>query len=170
MANLTASPAPLWTGKALAVVLMLVNPVLPAAEVAWPRDSASDLSIFLSTLRFRIYADHCSARLPELEPKFELLLKALNGRVDAISRDLVSSGTFKDMKNTPVPDEIIDAFRDSFDDVRHNLERADAAVVCPMTLQNFGDMDEESLKSGLTQTLTAVQTMIQNLRKATPAR
>ncbi len=62
------------------------------------------------------------------------------------------------MKDKPVPAEIIDALKDSFDDARHNVERLDAASTCPKTLQNFREIDDESLMSGLTQVLTAIRT------------
>lgn len=150
--------------SALTLAAVLVSTV-PAAEPDWPRDSASDLSVFLSTLRFRIYADHCSAVLPELKVKFDSIVTDLGARMEGISRDLLASDMFKDMKDRPVPPEIVDAFRDSFDDMKHNLQRADAASVCPMTLQSFGEMDNASLKASLTQTLTALQTMSQRLEE-----
>jgi len=147
----------------LILALLLPTSVIPAAELAWPSNSASDLAIFVSTLRFRIYTDQCSAKVPELKPRFESLMDGMNHRIQAISSDLLASDLFKDMKDKPVPAQIIAAFMDSFDDVRHNLERLDAASVCPATLQNFGDMDDDALKSGLTQSFTAVQNMIQKL-------
>jgi hypothetical protein len=150
---------------ALTVATVFVTSVLPAAELVWPTDSAGDLSIFLSTLRFRIYSDHCSTLLPELKPGFESVVLGLNSRIEGISKDLLASDMFKDMRNKAVQAEILDAFRDSFDDVRHNLQRADAASVCPMTLRNFGQLDDESLKAGLVQTLTAVQTMERKLEE-----
>ena len=149
----------------IALVIVLLTSVTPAAEAVWPKNSASDLSIFVTILRFRIYADHCSAKVPQLQPKFESLMEGLNGHIQGISKGLLASDAFKGMKDKPVPAEIIDALKDSFDDVRHNFERQDAASVCPMTLQNVGEMDDESLKSGLTQVLTAVQNMIQKLEK-----
>ncbi len=130
-----------------------------------PKNSASDISIFVTMLRFRIYADHCSAKAPELKPKFETLIGNLNDRIQDISKGLLASDVFMGMKDKPVPVEIVDAFKDSFDDVRHNVERLGAASICPKTLRSFGEMDDESLKSGLTEALTAVQNMIQNLEK-----
>jgi hypothetical protein len=151
--------------SALTLIALVTASALSAAEPVWPTDSASDLSIFLSTLRFRIYADHCSTMLPELKPRFASVVASLDGRIEGISRDLLASDMFRDMKNKPVRAEILDAFRDSFDDVKHNLQRADAASVCPMTLRSFDEMDDESLKAGLVQTLTAVQTMGQKLEE-----
>jgi uncharacterized protein YfkK (UPF0435 family) len=116
-------------------------------------------------LRFRIYKDHCSARVPQLKPQFESLIENLNSRIQDISKGLLAADAFKGMKDKPVPAEILDALTDSFDDTRHNVERLDAASICPKTLQNFGEMDDESLKSGLTEALTAVQNMIQKLEK-----
>lgn len=131
----------------------------------WPKNSASDLSIFVTILRFRIHADHCSAEVPQLKPKFESLVENLASRTQYISKGLLASELFKGMKHKPVPAEIIDAFRDSFDDVKHNVERLDAAAICPKTLQDFGKVDDESLREGLTDALTAVQNMIRNLEK-----
>lgn len=149
----------------IALAILLVAPVSSASEVVWPKDSASDLSIFVALLRFRIYADHCSAKVPQLKPKFESLMENLNSHIQGISKGLLASDTFKGMKDKPVPAEIIDAFKDSFDDVKHNFERLDAASICPKTLQDLGEMDDESLKSGLTDILTAVQNMTRKLEK-----
>ncbi len=151
--------------RALTLAAMLTATMLRAAEPAWPTDSAGDLSIFLSTLRFRIYADHCSTMLPELKAKFASVVIDVTGRMEGISKDLLASDMFKDMKNESVRPEILDAFKDSFDDVKHNLQRSDAASVCPMALRNFGVMDDESLKAGLVQTLTALQTMSRRLKE-----
>jgi hypothetical protein len=69
------------------------------------------------------------------------------------------------MKDKPVPAGIIDALKDSFHDARHNFERRDAASICPAALQSLREMDDESLKSGLRETLTGIQNMIRNLEK-----
>ena len=147
----------------VALAIILSASVASAAETAWPKNSASGLSIFVTLLRYRIYADHCSANVPQLKPRFESLIENLSNRIQEISKDLLASSEFEDMKDKPVPTEIVDAFKDSFDDTRHNFERRDAASICPKTLQNLGEVDNESLKSGLTETLTAVQIMIRNL-------
>jgi hypothetical protein len=149
----------------ITLAIALTTSVTAADEAVWPKDSASDLSIFVTILRFRIYADHCSAKVPQLKPKFESLMGNLNSHIQEISKGLLASDVFKSMKDKPVPVEIVDALKDSFDDVRHNVERLDAASICPRTLQNFGEMDDESLKSGLMAVLTAVQNMIQKLEK-----
>jgi hypothetical protein len=119
----------------------------------------------MALLRYRIYADHCSAKVPQLKPQFESLVEDLSGRIQEISMRLLASDVFKGMKDKPVPDEIVDAFKDSFDDLTHNVERRDANSTCQKTLQNFRDIDDDSLKSGLTETLTAVQNMTRNLEK-----
>ena len=149
----------------IALAMALTSSVATAAEEVWPRSSASGVSIFVTILRFRIYADHCSARVPQLKPKFESLMEDLGSRIQGISKGLLAAEEFKGMKDKPVPVEIIDALKDSFDDVKHNFERLDAASVCPKTLQDFGEMDNESLKSGLTANLMGVQTMIRRLEK-----
>jgi hypothetical protein len=157
----------------MALSIVLAASVASSAEAVWPKNSASDLSTFVTLLRFRIYADHCSAQVPRLKPEFESLVENLNSRIQGISKGLLASDGFKDMKDKPVPAEIIDAFKDSFDDLKHNFERRDAAAVCPKTLQDFGEVDTESLKSGLTAALTAVKNMMRNLeqegaRRASP--
>jgi hypothetical protein len=149
----------------IALAVLLGTSVASAAEPVWPRNSASDFSIFVTLLRFRIYADHCSAEVPRLKPEFEGLMKDLNTHVQDISKGLLASDEFKGMNDTPVPTEIVDAFKDSFHDTKHNFERRDAASICPETLQSLGEMDDESLKSGLTQVLTAVQNMTRNLEQ-----
>jgi hypothetical protein len=139
--------------------------VASAAEAEWPKSSASDFSTFVTLLGFRIHAEHCSAKIPQLKPKFERLVEDLSSRIQGISNALLASDVFEGMKDKPVPAEIIDAFKDSFDDSKHNFERRDAASVCPKTLQHLGEMDDESLMSGLKDILTAVQNMIRNLEK-----
>lgn len=149
----------------IALAIALAAPVATAAETVWPKNSASDVSIFATMLRFRIYADHCSARVPQLKPQFESVTRNLNSHIQDISKDLLASDEFKAMKDNPVPPEIIDALKDSFDDVKHNFERLDAASICLKTLQDLGGMDDESLKAGLTANLKAVQNMTQRLEK-----
>jgi hypothetical protein len=136
-----------------------------ATEAVWPKNSAGELSLFVALLRFGIYADHCSVQVPHLKPGFEGLMKALDTRIQEISKGLLASDAFKGMKDKPVPPEIIDALKDSFDDMKHNVERRDAASICPETLQNLGETDDETLKHGLTEILTAVQTMSRNLER-----
>jgi hypothetical protein len=149
----------------IAIAIASTSSVAPAAEAMWPRNSASDLSMFLSMLRFRIHADHCSAKVPPLRPQFESLMENLSSRIQGIAKGLLASDVFKGMGGKPVPDEIVDAFKDSFEDVKHNFERQDAASVCPKTLQSFVGMDDESLKSGLTDIFTAVQNMTRKLEQ-----
>ena len=149
----------------IALAIVLTASVASAAEAVWPKNSASDLSIFLTMLRYRIYADHCSAKVPELKPKFDGLMHDLSSRIQGISQGLLASEMFQAMQGKPVPMEIIDAFKDSFNDSKHNLERHDAASICTETLRKFGEEDDESLKSGLTDILTAIQNMIRNLEK-----
>jgi hypothetical protein len=149
----------------LAIAIALTASTAPAAEAVWPKDSASELSIFVTSLRFRIYADHCSEKLPQSRPGFDALMERLNSRIQVISKSLLASAVFRDMKDKPVPAVIIDAFKDSFGDAKHNFERQDAASACPKTLQNLGEMDDESLKAGLTEVLTSVQNMIQKLEE-----
>jgi hypothetical protein len=145
----------------IALATILITSAAPAAEVVWPTNSAGDFSIAVALQRFRIYADHCSAQVPPLKPKFESLMEALNSRIQGISKDLLASDAFKGMKDKLVPAEIVFAFKDSFDDARHNFERQDAASACPKTLQNLAATDDDSLKSGLREILVAVQNMIQ---------
>lgn len=150
---------------AVAFAMVLAAPVAFTAEAVWAERSVSDLSLFVTLQRFRNNADHCSAKVPQLKPEFDSLMEDLNIRIQEISKGLLSSDAFKDMKDKPVPAEIGFAFKDSLDDARHNFERQDAEAICPMTLQRLGQMDDESLKEDLTQTLVAVQNMTRNLEK-----
>jgi len=150
----------------ITLAVALTTSVTIAAEPQWPKNSASDVSVFVTMLRFRIYADHCSANVPELKPMFESLMENLNNRIHGVSKALLASDEFKGMKERPVPVELIDALKDSYHDLQHNFERLDAASVCPKTLQNLGEMDDESLRSGLTANLTAVLNMSQKLDKS----
>lgn len=134
-----------------------------AAEAKWPRNSASDLSIFVVLERYRVYAVHCSARIPQLKPQFESLMEILGNRIQVLSKDLLASDEFKGMNDKSVPDAIVFALEDTLHDAEHNVERQDAALICPKTLRNLGEMNDDSLKSGLSETLTAVQNMTRNL-------
>ena len=165
-AMLRGSSINLTKAVIIALAIALHTSVATAAEEVWPKNSASDVSIFVTILRFRIYADHCSAKVPRLKPKFESLMEDMNSRIQGISNGLLASEEFMGMKDKPVPVEIIDALKDSFDDLKHNFERLDAASICPETLQAFSEMDNESLISGLKVNLTGVQSMIQRMEKA----
>lgn len=147
------------------IAIVLTASVAHAAEAVWPKNSASEFSIFVTLQRFQIYADHCSVRVPELKPKFEVLMESLNSHMQGIARGLLSSDMFRDLKDKSVPAEISFAFKDSLDDAKHNFERQDADLACPEKLQNLGGIDDDSLKSDLTQTLLAVQSMTRNLEK-----
>jgi hypothetical protein len=150
----------------IVLCIVLTLSVASAAEAMWPKNSASDLSVFVALQRYRIYADHCSARIPQLRPQFESHMDNLNNRIQGVSKVLLASDLFKGMKGRPVPDAIVFALKDAFHDTEHNVERQDPAIICPKALQNLGAMDDDSLKSGLSETLTAVQNMIRNLEKA----
>jgi hypothetical protein len=149
----------------VALSIALTISVASAGEAMWPKNSVSDLSIFVTLQRYRIYADHCSARIPELKPQFESLMENLNSRIQVVSRGLLASDVFKEMKDRPVPDAIVFALKDTLHDMEHNVERQNAASICPKAIQNLGEMDDEALKSGLSETLTAVQNMTRNLEK-----
>jgi hypothetical protein len=139
--------------------------IASGAGAVWPERSVGDLSIFVTLQRFRMYADHCSAMVPQLKPKFEGLMDGLNNRIEEVSKGLLSSDAFRVMKDKPVPAEIGFAFQDSLEDARHNLERQDAASVCQKALRNLGDTNDETLKVALEQSLLAVQNMTRNLEK-----
>jgi hypothetical protein len=147
----------------LALVIALTAAVVPAAEAVWPRSSASDLSVFVTMLRYRIYAERCSVEVPKLKPEFDSVIEGINSRIHDISNRLLASDGFRDMKSKPVPAQIIEALKDSFHDLSHNVERLDAVSICPKTLKDFRGADEESLKSSLTVALTSVKNMIQRL-------
>lgn len=147
------------------LAIVLAAPIASTGEAVWSNKNVSDISIYVTLQRFRIYADHCSAKVPQLKAKFDSRMQELSTHLLNISRTLLSSDAFKDMKDSPVPEEISFALKDSLDDARHNFERQDADAICPKTLQTLGQMDDESLKADLTQTLVAVQKMTQNLEK-----
>jgi len=149
----------------LALAIFVMASVASPAETTWPTNSPSDLSIFLTLQRFQIYADQCSDKVPRLKPKFDSLMVSLSSHTHGISKSLLSSDVFRDMKTKPVPAAISFAFKDSLADARHNFERQDAESICPAKLQSLGEMDDESLRSDLTQTFLAVQSMIQNLER-----
>jgi hypothetical protein len=150
----------------MALATLVTTAAAPAAETVWPTSSASDFSVHLTLQSFRIYADHCSANVPQLKPEFENLMQDLSSRIQGLSKGLLASDEFKGMQARPVPAQLIDAFKDSFHDSKLNFERRDPASICQKTLQSVGEMDDEALKSGLTEGFRAVQNMIQNLEKA----
>lgn len=153
----------LKTSSLAVLAVALTASLATADETAWPTNSAGEISVFATVLRFQIYADHCSARVPELKPKFESLMEDMNRRIHGLSKGLIASEEFKDMQDAAVPVEIVEALDDSFHDGRHNLERQDAATVCPKKLQDFGAMNDESLQEGLTANLKAVRNMMRKL-------
>jgi hypothetical protein len=147
----------------LGLALALTISVATAAEAVWPKNSASEVATFATVLRFQIYADHCSDKIPQLEAQFDSLMESLSSRIQKLSMILLATDEFNGMKDTLVPVEIFDALKHSFHDVTHNVERLDAVSICSKTLQNFGDMDDEALQSALAANLTAVQNMSQKL-------
>jgi hypothetical protein len=149
----------------IALAIALAAPYVSAAEVGWPNNSVGDLSIFVTLQRFQIYADYCSTKVPQLKPKFASLMEELNSHIRDISTVLLSSDAFKDMRDEPVPPGIRFALKDSLDDAKHNFERQDAESICPEKLESLSQIDDESLKADLTQTLLAVQNMTQNLKR-----
>lgn len=149
----------------IALTIVLVTSVAISAEAVWPNNSAGDLSIFVTLQRYRIYADHCSASIPQLKPKFESLMEDLSSRIQGVSKVLLASDAFKGMKDKPVPAEIVFALRDILSDTEHNVESKDAAAICQKTMQSLSEMDEKSLGADLSVTLSGVQKMIGNLEK-----
>ena len=150
----------------LALAMPLTSPVATAAEPVWPKNSVSEVSTFATILRFQIYADHCSAEIPQLEAKFDSLMENLSGRIQRMSVSLLATAEFSGVKDELVPGEIMDALKHSFHDMAHNVESLDAASICSKTLLNFADMDDEALKLSLTANLTAVQNMSQKIEEA----
>lgn len=147
----------------VALTIALVTSVAHAAEVVWPRESASDFSLFVVLQRHRLYADHCSARLPQLTPKLQSLMQDLDRRIQAISKALLASGAYSGMMGRPVPAVIIFGFEDALHDAEHNLERQDAVLACQRKIQALGELDDEALAMDLSNTFTAVQKMIDNM-------
>lgn len=154
------------TSAIIALAAAMIGSTMAADELAWPEHSASELSALVAFMKFRVHADHCSAELPELKLQFDSLMAHLESRTQAISNGLLATDEFMGMKDKPVPEGIIDAFKDIHHDLEHNLERRDAASICPQSLRSLGGMDDESIKSGLTGALKAVQTMIRNMEEA----
>jgi len=153
-------------GAVVSLALVLAVPVTHADERVWPSASAGELSVFVTLLRFQIYEEHCSSGVPKLKPEFEIRVQGLARRIQAISIGLLGSEEFRGIRDRPVPVEIVDAFKDSFHDTQHNFERRDAASICPETLQRLDVVSDESLKTGLTEVLTAVRNMMRNLDQA----
>lgn len=146
------------------IAIAWISSVASSAEAQWPDRSASDLSIFVTLQRFQIYADYCSVSVPGLKPEFDGIMERLSRHIQRISKDLLSSDRFREMKDKPVPAEISFAFKDSLDDARHNFERQDPGSICPRTLRTLAEMDDVSLESDLRQTLAAIQSMTRNLQ------
>lgn len=154
-----------------ALLIFLVMPMATTAaatEPAWPDGPASEVATFATMLRYHIYADHCSDKLPQLKPEFDSVIETLDRRIRAISAGLLSSSRFGGARNVMVPVEIMDAIKHSFHDMQHNVESRDAASICPASLRSFGDVDDEALETSLTENLTAVQNMSQKFEHARP--
>lgn len=153
--------------QVLAISLVAVSSAsaASAAELALPKDSASDLSLFLAVHRWQVYADHCSAKVPRLEPEFDSLMQKVRGRLQEISERLLASDEFRGMREKAVPEQIIFALDHGVHDSEENFKRQDAVSVCPEILQTLGKTDDESLQSGLAEILKSVQTMTENLER-----
>lgn len=149
----------------IAATIALTASVASAAEAEWSKNSVVGFSVFVTLQKYRIYADHCSTRSPQLKPEFDSRVGGLNSRLQGISRDLLSSGAFNGRGEAPIPADIAFAFQDILNDARHNFERQGTDAVCQKTLQVLGDMDDESLKEDLRQTLVAIQNMTRNMEK-----
>ncbi len=162
--NATGGEVKYRLASALAVALTIS--VASAAEAEWPENSVSEVSTFATVLRFQIYADRCSAEIPELGPKFDSLMQSLRDRVQRISTSVLASDEFNGMKDKTVPVEVLDALKHSFHDAAHNVERLDAASICPKALRDFGGLEDEALKLTFTANLTAVHNMSQKLGEA----
>ncbi|MBK7116142.1 MAG: hypothetical protein IPH71_09000 [Proteobacteria bacterium] len=145
------------------IALVCSAPISFAENAAPPTMSASDLSTFVSTQRYRIYTDYCSAKVPELKSEFDRLLESLVDRNQEISRRLLASGPFDGLMGKVVPAEVVEAFRDTLHDTQHNFERRDASDICPKTLQSLKEVNDRTLTSNLSDILTAVQKMLWNL-------
>jgi hypothetical protein len=146
-------------------IIPVLAAAVSAAEMPWPRDSAGDLSMAVALQGFQVRADHCSSGLPQLKPDFDSAMENLHVRMQRISSGLLASDEFKGMEGKPVPAEIILAFKDIFDDARHNAGRLDVNSVCVKTLDDLRRMDDDSLRSALNQALTAVRNMMQKLER-----
>jgi len=142
-----------------------LTPTGSSSETVWSKSSVSDLSLFVTLQRYRIYTDHCSVKVPRLKPKFDGLMEDLSSRVQGISRSLLSSDAFREMKDALVPAEIGFALKDSINDARHNFEKQDADSICPKKLDDLGKISDESLQADLAQAIAAVQNMTRNSRR-----
>lgn len=154
------------TGKvkfrlSVALAAALAISAVSAAEPAWPENPASEVATFATVLRFQIYANHCSAGMPELGAKFNSLMRSLKDRILGISTTVLASSEYHDMKDKVVPVEVLEALKHSFHDAEHNVERLDVASICPQALRDFGALDDEALKLTFTSNLTAVHNMSQ---------
>jgi len=149
----------------IALAIVLTASAAYSAEAGRTNSSVGDLSIFVTLQRFRIYADHCSTKSPQLKPEFDSLMEDLGAHIRGISRGMLSADAFKSMKDKPVPAEIVFALEDSLNDAKHNLEKQDAGLVCPKMLHKLAEMDDETLTADLRQTLAAIQNMTRNLEK-----
>jgi len=151
--------------RPVAIVLASVAAasVASSAEAVRTTRSVSDLSIFVTLQRYRIYADRCSTKSPQLKPEFDSLMQDLDDRIRAIANGLLSTTAFKGMNGKSVPDQIGFAFADSLDDAKHNVARQESESFCRKSLKEFAEIDDGSLKADLTQILIAVQKMTRNL-------
>lgn len=109
-------------------------------------------------------------RVSRLKPGFDDLMAGLTIQIEGISKALLASDKFRDMKDKPVPAEIIFALKDSLEDAEHNFERQDADAICPDRLRTLGEMDGESLRSDLAENLAAIQNMIRSLENEVAGR
>lgn len=154
----------------LVLAIPMAMPVATADEANWPTNPASEVATFATILRYRIYADHCSGKIPQLEAEFDHLMEGLDRRIRGISTRLLSTSEFEGMKEEVVPVEIMDAIKHSYHDLEHNVGTLDAASTCSTTLRTFGELGDEALEASLTANLTAVHNMSQKMQEGRATR
>jgi len=71
----------------------LIAQAAAAAEAGWPKESASELSVYVALLKYRGPADHCAATVPGLKPEFEALMDELGNRIQRIAQDVLADAT-----------------------------------------------------------------------------
>jgi hypothetical protein len=142
--------------RRLVVAAVLSTSALGAEHVE-RTTTAGEFALQAVAERPRAYATVCVSKRPSMKADFDKALGDLRKRVQAIGAPLLKSDRFKSLNRTPPPKEIVEALAELNNELLAQIKDADADRDCPKFLSNLALLDGELLKSGVMQSLAAMQ-------------
>ena len=149
----------------LALVFIWVCSTASAAEIAWPRSSAAEFSVFFASQMIRDQIDECSPYIdsPALKPKLGLMKDRLTDRLKAISKELLESEEFRGINDIRISSDFVDAMKDHHDRGVRELQSVANPDLCLRAIAGLALMtndSDESLKEMLKKTMKEVRKVI----------